>query len=49
MLDPRDDVMEVYSRQGDVFRRLGAYKPQDTFQSPILDATIVDVGVFFDL
>lgn len=47
LVDPRDNLIEVYTRQGTGFHRLGAFKAGQTFQSPVLaDAAIAVKEIF---
>lgn len=47
LLDPRDLLMEVYTRTDAALRRMGAYKPGDSFVSPALGGLSVPVGELF--
>jgi Uma2 family endonuclease len=47
IIDPRDSLVEVYTREEDAFRRLGAYKPGDVFASPLLGGKQISVRELF--
>lgn len=46
IVEPREDYLEVYVLDGGTFRRLGAFKPGQTFDSPVLGKTVVVDQVF---
>ncbi len=47
IVDPHYSLIEVYVREGATFRRMGAYAPADTFESPVLGARTVAVREVF--
>ena len=47
IIDPRDSLIEVYTREENAFRRLGGYKPGDTFASPLLGGKQISVRELF--
>ncbi len=36
IIDPDEDIIEVYTQDDSTFKRVGAYQPGNTFQSPVL-------------
>lgn len=48
MVDPRDDLLEVYSREGDTLRRNGAYSSDGQFESPVLGGMRIRVADVFE-
>jgi Uma2 family endonuclease len=48
LIDPRDSLIEVYTRTDDGLRRLGAFARHDTFESPVLGGRPVTVVALFE-
>lgn len=48
IVDPDEDYVEAFSREVGRFKRLGAYRPDQTFDSPVLDKAI-PVKAIFDI
>ncbi len=46
LVEPRDRLIEIYSREGGSFRRVGVFTPGQTFTSPVLDQSIDVTGIF---
>jgi Uma2 family endonuclease len=46
IVEPRDNVIEVYVLDGGAYRRLGAFKPGQTFDSPVLGQSVPVAEIF---
>lgn len=46
ILNPVENYLEIYTLAGNTYRRLGAFKPGQTFRSPVLDVEIIVADVF---
>lgn len=46
IVEPRDNVIEVYVLDGGAYRRLGAFKPGQNFDSPVLGQSVPVTQIF---